>query len=359
MDDLGIISSMSFRKRLRPAFKRLMVGVVFLMLIVMLGINVGAVTVSVSRFSLYRNPGETVDGEFTIRNGDADAIAVDIELVDWDRTLEGVTQFHQPGTLERSCAGWISLSHYDAALAPNAEIEIRWEAHPPDDVSGTYWAGLLINVNSIHATTAPGDIQLIRQFLIRVFVTILPANATGRVSDVRVHGINPLGVEVTFENTGDTLLSNVTGLIAVKSSTGKSLFEIPLVAFDVLPGYVTRQLVSGDLGLHSTGLYLILAVFDFGADYLVAGQSVLRLRDLRLVPIGTSTLLPKDADGDGLYEDIDGNGLVTMADVNLLQAFIDSRPVQDNARAFDFDNDGIVTSADLNVLRDMVLRASD
>ncbi|MCK5246553.1 hypothetical protein KAR02_06620, partial [Candidatus Bipolaricaulota bacterium] len=58
-----------------------------------------------------------------------------------------------------------------------------------------------------------------------------------------------------------------------------------------------------------------------------------------------------------LYEDVNGDGILTEADVDLLEAFIDSSPVQDNARAFDFSNEGDVTTADVSILRDIVLRA--
>jgi dockerin type I repeat protein len=191
---------------------------------------------------------------------------------------------------------------------------------------------------------------------VRVFVTVLPTTSAGRVSNLQVLGINPLGIVMEFANIGDTFLSNVSGLIVVESSAGIALFEIPLIPFDVLPGYSQSQTVFGEWGLQAAGLYLIRAVLDYGAEYLVAGQSVLRINELHLIPIGTASLPPTDLNGDGLYEDVNGDGTLTEADADLLEGFIDSPPIQGNARAFDFSNDGDVTTADVSVLRDIVLR---
>jgi len=359
MDDAN---NVNFELRFRPSFRgsRSSKALLFVVgLVIIVGIRVCAVTVSVSEFTFVGDADDQIRADFVLLNDDTGAVQLEIETVDWDRALDGVTRFYEPGTLERSCASWISLSQQASTLAPNAEIEIQFVIHVPEGVRGTYWAGVLINVSVVRETSEQGDIRLLRQFLVRVFVTISPTNQRGSVSDLQVHGVNPLGIEVSFSNTGDTLLADVSGLIAVEFSTGVSLFVIPLVPFDVLPGYTVRQFVLGDWGLHTAGSYLIRAVLDFGAEYLVAGQSVIRIDELRLVPIGTGELSPTDPDGDGLYDDVDGNGILTITDVNLLRDFLNSRPIQDNARAFDFDNDGGVTTADVDVLRNIVLRTID
>lgn len=328
-------------------------------LIVTLGVELLAVTVSVSEFSFVGEPSDHISDDVVILNDDALAVSIQIDTVDWDRALDGVTRFYEAGTLERSCATWLSLSQHDASLASEAEVEIRLDLQVPEDARGTYWAGLLISASLDREGAEPGDINVLRQFLVRIYVTIPTANLSGRVSEMQIHGINPLGIEVSFANTGDTLLVDVVGLIVVESSTGASLFEIPLVPFDVLPGYSASQFVGGNWGLHIAGTYLIRAVLDFGAEYLVAGQSVYRLDELELTPIGAAVFPPADLNGDGLYEDVDGDGVLTAADTALLRNSFASPSIQDNARAFDFNNDGDVTVEDANVLQDIVLRTLD
>ena len=353
-------TSASFNARFQPLYYKLRAGRTALLLVgllVTLGIELLAVTVSVTEFALVGNPGDHITDAFVILNGETQVVDVEIEIVDWDRALDGITRTYDTGTLERSCSSWMSLSSVTAMLAPDAEIEIPLDIRVPEAVQGTYWTGILISASVAGGSVEEGDIRLSRQFLVRVFVTVSPTTPNGRVSNLQVLGVNPLGIEVEFANTGDTFLSDVSGLIAVESSAGVTLFEIPLIPFDVLPGYVLRQSVRGNWGLQATGMYLIRAVLDFGAEYLVAGQSVLRIDELHLTAIGTANFPPTDLNGDGLYEDVNGDGTLTVADADLLEGFIDTPPVQDNARAFDFSNDGDVTTADVKVLRDTVLRA--
>jgi hypothetical protein len=304
----------SFGARSQPSRHTSRVGqtVLFMMgLLIVLGIEMWAITVSVSEFSLVGDPGGWIADAFVIFNGEPQAVDVEIEVVDWDRALDGITRTYEISTLERSCASWMSVSSVTATLAPNAEIEIPLDIRVPEGVQGTYWAGMLITASATGVSVDEGDIKLSRQFLVRVFVTVLPTTSAGRVSNLQVLGINPLGIVMEFANIGDTFLSNVSGLIAVESSAGIALFEIPLIPFDVLPGYSQSQTVFGEWGLQAAGLYLIRAVLDYGAEYLVAGQSVLRINELHLIPIGTASLPPTDLNGDGLYEDVNGDGTLT------------------------------------------------
>lgn len=326
-------------------------------LLIALAIELLAVTVSVTEFTFSGQPGNPISDAFVILNDESQPVNVDIQIVDWDRAPDGVTRTLDAGTLERSCASWMTLSSENAMLAPDSEIEILLDIQVPEAVQGTYWTGILISASATEGSIEEGDIRLLRQFLVRVLATVSPTALDGRVSSLRVLGINPLGIEVVFTNTGDTVLSGVSGLIAVESSAGATLFEIPLIPFDVLPGYVLRQSVLGNWGLQTAGIYLIRAVLDFGVEHLVAGQSVLRINDLHLIPIGTASDPPMDLDGDGLYEDVNGDGVLTVDDADLLAGFIDSPTVQSNSRAFDFSNDGEATITDATILRDIVLRA--
>jgi mannan endo-1,4-beta-mannosidase len=73
------------------------------------------------------------------------------------------------------------------------------------------------------------------------------------------------------------------------------------------------------------------------------------------VPSGLQSVsgnrLPKDHDGDGLYEDVYGTGRSSILDVQLLFNNLESTAVQNNAAAFDFsDTGGDVTILDVQAL---------
>jgi hypothetical protein len=313
-------------------------------------------TVSVSEFDLSGGPGSELHAEFIVLNDDIRELTFDIGLVDWVNALDGVTQLLTPGTQTRSCATWIHLDTVSEHLSPNAETEIAFSVSIPDRVSGTYWAGLLVDASTSEAD-GEGEIELGQRFLVRIFVTVPPAEADGRVTAVRNSGLAPFGVDVGFLNTGNVRLQDVSGLVTVETSSGDILLELPIDAFDVLPGEETLQTVASYWSLHQPGLYAIRAVLDFGAEYLVAGQSVIRIDALQLVPVGSSQLVPQDPDGDGLYEDVNGDGTLSLDDVETLAGAVDGAAIQRNRRAFDFDNDGNVTLSDVDALRAIVLQS--
>ena len=317
-----------------------------------------AMTVSVSEFEFAGPPGSDVDDTFVVWNDESRDVSFDVGVVDWVDTVYGVTELADPGTQTRSCSTWIHLDTTSGRLSPGSESEIAFSVSIPEDVSGTYWAGLLVET-AASETEHRGDVTLSRHFLVRVFITVPPADAQGRVTGVRPRGLAPLWVEIDFSNTGNTRLKGVVGLVVVETSSGDVLCELPMAAFDVLPGETVLRIVSSDLSLHQTGLYAIRAVLDFGGEYLVAGQSVVHVDALRLAPIGNSELPPTDPDADGRYEDVNGDGVVSLDDVDALARAIGASTVQGNRRAFDFDNDGIAASSDVDALRQIVLRALD
>ncbi|WP_226482096.1 hypothetical protein [Natrinema amylolyticum] len=62
----------------------------------------------------------------------------------------------------------------------------------------------------------------------------------------------------------------------------------------------------------------------------------------------------RDADGDGLYEDVTGDGETTHEDVDAFFETLEADGVRDNPDAFDFDENGRVGFADvLELLRDV------
>lgn len=67
--------------------------------------------------------------------------------------------------------------------------------------------------------------------------------------------------------------------------------------------------------------------------------------------IASGLSMPRDLDGDGLYEDVNGNGRPDFADVTTLYGHLDAwAPVPFLATMFDFDHNGRLDLADVVVL---------
>jgi hypothetical protein len=81
-------------------------------------------------------------------------------------------------------------------------------------------------------------------------------------------------------------------------------------------------------------------------------------RGRALSPLPGLGSLPRDLDGDGLYEDVDGDGAFTVADVQALLVHRERAPVQNNPTAFDFSLDSPpdqVTRRDVQALFDRLV----
>ncbi len=318
---------------------------------------VSGVTVSVSEFSLVARPGSNLDVRFTIQNDENSSLRVDISPCDWEEDSDGVTRLSRPGTIERSCAPWLALSAPTHVLRPADEVEVCCGVSVPARAAGTHWAGLLVAVSAINEAAAQkSGIRLAREFLVKVYVTSFPAVQDAAVTRVAVRGLSPLTVEFSVANRGETRLDDVLGTLSIQSPSGATLAETPLPRLSILPGHSVDAVVETPWSLLDSGMFLVRTVIDFRGDYLVAGQVVLRVPELALVPLGASPSPPQDVNRDGLFEDIDGDGDVDDVDVALFETSLGLPVIRDNVRAFDFDNDGVLTSADVDALRRRVLR---
>jgi hypothetical protein len=309
-----------------------------------------AISISVSQFDLNVVPGERGAFSFHILNEEAETVLVDLSLIDWDDAPDNAISLLVPGSLEQSCASWIELAAEGLTLPPGREVEVGWAISVPPAARGTSWCGILVRLRPVDAPLGSGA----RQFLIKIFQTSKPAVSSARVTGLEILGLNPVTVSVRVLNDGETRLGRVSGLVTVEDAAGASLLAQQIGPFSVLPGHEVELSVEGRWPIREPGIYLLRAVIDYGAEHLVAGQTAFRLAELALEPIGDSPWLPRDPDGDGLYEDIDGDGTLGDADVATFAAHLDDDSIQRNVRAFDFTNDGMVDSADVERLASVV-----
>lgn len=321
-------------------------------------VQVAGDCVGISKSVLYfaSQPGGTQEALFTIENNEGQKLAVRIRLVDWDDTPDGRTLLLPTGTIARSCATWIGYTPQTFELLPGQKQEIHATMSVPASAAGTYWAAFLVDNPTDPATSVQGGIRAKTQFLIKIYQTSLPAVTSGRITKVAVDGLNPLGVTIGFNNTGKTLMQDVHATTTLQDQTGRTLGDFSSDPFSVLPGHAVDITMPSSFYMKIPGVYLVTAVVDYGADYLVAGQVGLQIKPLSLSPIGPSVNTPTDLDGDDLYEDINGDGRLTEGDLSLFTTHLDDTCIMRNVRAFDYSNDGKIGQDDVDLLRGMISR---
>jgi PKD repeat protein len=302
-------------------------------------------------------PGTTGDASFIIRNNDAHKVTVRIRLVDWEDTPDGRTLLSPANSLSRSCASWVRYTPQSFDLLPGQEEEIHVTMATATSASGTYWTAFLVDTPE-DSTLAANGIRATTQFLIKLYQTSLPAATSGKIVDVTVAGLSPLGTTLRFVNTGETLMQDVRATATLQDRAGHKLEQKSSDPFSVLPDHAIDITLTTSIDMQIPGIYLVTAIVDFGADFVVAGQVSFQVKPLSLTPIGSSTDPPQDLDGNGLYEDVNGDGRLTDDDLSLFETHLNDACIVKNVRAFDYNNDGKIAQDDVDKLRSMLARQS-
>jgi hypothetical protein len=104
--------------------------------------------ISVETLTIERDalPGETYQGVFTVTNtGDASQ-NVSLYQSDYLFFADGTNRYDNPGTDERSNAGWMVFSPNRALIPPKQSTQISYVVHVPADSSltGSYWSMLMV-----------------------------------------------------------------------------------------------------------------------------------------------------------------------------------------------------------------------
>jgi len=309
-----------------------------------------AISVSESVVRAVVPPEQTHWFSFEILNDDQADLRLALRIVDWLESEDGVTAILPPGTHARSAAPRMTLSDTEVTLLPGESAAITISATLDPAADGTYWAGCLVQEIVDSGAQDGPSMAVRRQLLVRLMYTTPNARGTARVVRVWSSGSNPITIHAEVENDGTAVLDVITSLFTAEDTEGRTVFESSSPSISLLPGFSAEISTPAPWTTDDSGTFLVRAVIDFGGDVLVAGQIVLRLQPLLLVPIGTHDAIPRDLDGDGWYEDVDGSGAFDFADIDVLSELLDDPGVVRNLRAFDFDNDGRITPLDVTGL---------
>lgn len=257
--------------------------------------------------------------------------------------------------VNRSAVDWIDVDANEFSLEPGERRRVSFSVSAPRGIEGTHWAAIYVKSEPTSRDQEGTTIVAIKRFAVKVYVT--PPGTVEEeafVTDFSAITRSIPRFELTLENDGNEELE-ISGELRLRDDTGEVVDTIEINSFKLLPGYKRKLKIEGKEATNlSPGQYNALAVLDYGGDNKIGKSLSFRVKSLDLQPVGSSPSLPKDPDGDGLYEDIDGNGELEKIDALVFSFNYDKDYIQENGRAFDFNQDGKVNMEDAEELMRIV-----
>lgn len=205
----------------------------------------------------------------TVENQGDEAIEVRVYLSDYDRTADGGHTYVAFGEHANTCGGRLEAFPDQLAVEPGerGEIRLRLDAGP-----GTCWAIAFVEKRTL---TASG-ITVAQRIGVKVLAEVAGGVREGQVASFAMDTTAERAALLTFENESVGWL-DVEGEIEVRDMAGEIVEVVEVDGFQVLPGRVRDVRVPLDGLALEPGRYILVAILDFGGDYLAGAQTLLEI----------------------------------------------------------------------------------
>jgi hypothetical protein len=208
----------------------------------------------------------------TVENQGDGSMEVRVYLSDYDRDPDGDHIYIPYGEHEHSCTGRLQAFPDQLSVESGERGEIRLRL---EEGEGSCWGLVFVEKR----TLTPSGITVAQRIAVKVLAQPASASREGRVVGVAVDTVGGRAVVVGFENEGARAL-DVEGEVEIRDLAGDIVRVVAVERFHALPGRQRQVRVKldeaslGD-GVLAPGKYVLVAILDFGGDYLAGGQAIL------------------------------------------------------------------------------------
>lgn len=233
------------------------------------------------------DPGKSREGTIELLNSTEEDAQVLVFQTDYVFFADGSTYYHDPNTISRSNAGWISFSPSRLTIPAGATASVYYKIAVPleQNLEGTYWSVLMIE--PLSRLTPPevkeqdGKITLGLQTVVRYAIQMITnIGETGESSInlasnklVYLDGKRMLRTEI--ENTGERWLSPVVWL-ELYDESGQYVGRFKSDSKRIFPTCsVSHHL---DISEVPDGHYTALFIVDNGDDRVFGANYEMRLK---------------------------------------------------------------------------------
>jgi hypothetical protein len=229
-------------------------------------------------------PGETYRGAVTVRNAGNEPVRARLYQTDYLFFSDGSNTYGSPGSVERSNAGWVTLSSNYVEVPPNGSAPVEYVAVVPADgtLLGSYWS--LVMVEELVAAdpedspenAGAGEMRAAVGQIVRYGIHIVThigetgsreVMFTDKALVVTDDGARVLHVDV--ENVGERSLRPYLW-VELHDSAGGRVDRFESDRRRLYPGTSVRYAV--DLTGARSGSYQALVVVDNGDEHVFGAQ---------------------------------------------------------------------------------------
>lgn len=241
-------------------------------------------------------PGQRIEGSIELRNTGESEYQVRVYQTDYLFRADGSNLYGDPGSADRSNAGWFSVSPNRLTIPPHQKALVYYSGQVPQvrqlasvnndlqipvgaDLTGTYWSMVMIEpVPEAGVQTAEdeaGKVKLGIQTKVRYGIQIVTNVGDEGTPQIRFldkklsRRQNKTVLQMDIENTGKRWLSPRVW-VELYDSQGAQAGRFEGEKKRIYPGCSVRQTV--DLGDVPRGIYKALVVVDNGDQYVFGAR---------------------------------------------------------------------------------------
>lgn len=196
-------------------------------------------------------------------------IEIGVRVEDFTQSEVGDHAFRAAATSAESCAGRIAVYPRGLAVAAGESRSVRVTMEPGEE---TCWSAVQLEVSG----PATEGFRMRQRFAVKTYGVPAGAEQRGRIAALEAQAAaDGAQVRLRFENTGQAPL-RVQGRLELRTLEGEVVEERKLGTMSALPGHGRVVEVHLD-GRLETGEYLVVPIFDYGADHLLGAQVIVEI----------------------------------------------------------------------------------
>lgn len=200
---------------------------------------------------------------------------------DWWRTEDGKQSLYAAaGTLDQSCAEWITLNPVEQTISAGETLDIRITTSVPVELApGGYWC--VVNVDQLPDPLAASEgvqLNFLASVSVGVFIYIDPVRQAATITSV---DLSTTEAVVTLQNDGNAPFGAEGRLEFVRPNNASPPISIPFERRTVLTQPIrTARLTAAlpDAAVLPEGDYVVRAIFDIGLDHYIGVQKRMQVR---------------------------------------------------------------------------------